>query len=1660
MRSAQRLFLALLSSIFLFACSGGGSISDDGSGGTDPDPSVISITLDISTTDISFDSPALITATVTDSIAGALANQVVAFTLDDPEAGIFDPVSASVKTNSEGVASITLSTSSQEVATLLTASLVTGESDNVGVSFSGDGAIPGGNSIEVSLIDNTQTVITHISHGVPGYLEVTYKSPEGNALANELVVFSLNDSALAIFDPLDGTVLTNAQGKATIKVATQFKEGAGTVNVVIGENTSSVNFSSQGDAPRADQKVLSASLKDSSGSAITSISASSPGYVHVNYSDTAGVAQANQVISFSLNDTALGAFDPVDGTVLTDSQGDATIKLVTLNKEGAGSISISAGTDATLVNFSSVGDGVLPGNNIISVAMQDVAGNTISNISNAVPGYINVSYTDASGTPVANKVVSFTLNDSELASFVPGSGTALTDASGVASIKVVAANKEGAGNVTITIGDEVPSSISFYSKGDGGVADIASLTAVILDSSGNSTTEISDTEPGLVEVTYLDVNGNPVPSAVVNFSLNDTSIGIFDPTSATALTDANGKASIILRTADVEAAGTVNVSVAEGLTTSISFKALGDGPAVGTNRLSIKLFDVNGTEINQISNAVAGIVQATYLDLEGNPLTDKVATFKTSLGNITPSLGTAITDTNGVASIKLTAGEEAGAGEVQVVIGNATASLGFESLGDEVVIKPIDEYQIELTVVDSSDNIIRNISESSPGSVKATLLKQGVAVAYERVDFSIIGEGKINPSSGSALTDVNGIARATLLTDTVEGAGTLEVVFILEGEQIFADFNFSVAGDAFDGNGEVNNLDIALVDVSGNQTSTVSQAEPAKVQVFVTDRTGNPVVNQVISFASTLGDFLPVSATALSDNSGKAEILLTAGSIEGAASITASLGANEVSIGFETAGDDIDIVAADPSISFEIYDCNDVAAFDKALKNFEVCTVTDNITNERPGILGAIVTLEGSSQPLRQVLISAGTTLGAVSPASATAITNEDGKAILDLYSDGAVGAGEVSLKVKQVTSTKAFEIGRVDIDLDVSTYIGTGTIPAGGSTVIEVTVLDSVGAIETSQPFTLEFSSQCMSAGNAVIDSPVVTNAGKGFATYRSINCQGTDTITVSAITGASTVTATTDVMIDAITVGAIQFISASPTKLAIKGSGGLSDAGERSETSQVSFKLLNEVGQAAAAKRVCFELSTEVGGMTLSPAPIADDFVYCPNMPKVGDPEYPTDLVAANKYAVAYTDSEGNASVTVRSGYVATPVKVFAVWQDESDPSSLPVSNVSDSLTVTTGLADYNSFSLSASVLNVEGWDRDGETSAVTIRSADHFNNPVPTGTVIHFRTEGGNVGQGDLDGSCTTVSNTGTCSVIWTSSNPRPFDDRVVECPTPFIDRDGTIHVSPPCTGNVLDSYKDGDNSIIPEPRPGRSTVTAYAIGEESFVDLNGNGLFDAVETWTDITEAFFDENEDGSYRGDPVPAGAIKEEYIDYNSNGVFDAADDFYTGLLCASGSEASCSQTGINNTQSQLNVFRNMTIVMSGSTPYGRLVDINDVGDITDVATIDISSVFLDDDNDPSTPDVDVGLSSKTVYLFLSDVNNNTLASGTTITASTENGELSSATSSYTIGNNTSNKPLLFTFTIGRESSSNDKTDGNLTITVKTLYGDPVTYTVNVHDNG
>lgn len=138
------------------------------------------------------------------------------------------------------------------------------------------------------------------------------------------------------------------------------------------------------------------------------------------------------------------------------------------------------------------------------------------------------------------------------------------------------------------------------------------------------------------------------------------------------------------------------------------------------------------------------------------------------------------------------------------------------------------------------------------------------------------------------------------------------------------------------------------------------------------------------------------------------------------------------------------------------------------------------------------------------------------------------------------------------------------------------------------------------------------------------------------------------------------------------------------------------------------------------------------------------------------------------------------------------------------------SNNITVQSGPPAQDRFSLSVGTFNIEGQNIDGITTKFTIRVADRQGNAVPDGTVINFTSGGGQV-----QPSCATARTDGisSCSVTFSSQSPRPAN--------------------------------------------GRITVMAFAEGVKTFTDKNGNNIFDAGDTLSDIGDAYRDDNENGAY-----------------------------------------------------------------------------------------------------------------------------------------------------------------------------------------------------------
>ncbi|RMD79295.1 MAG: hypothetical protein D6809_03925 [Gammaproteobacteria bacterium] len=470
---------------------------------------------------------------------------------------------------------------------------------------------------------------------------------------------------------------------------------------------------------------------------------------------------------------------------------------------------------------------------------------------------------------------------------------------------------------------------------------------------------------------------------------------------------------------------------------------------------------------------------------------------------------------------------------------------------------------------------------------------------------------------------------------------------------------------------------------------------------------------------------------------------------------------------------------------------------------------------------------------------------------------------------------------------------------------IAVTSLSAGGSTSVTATLVDANG-VPYQQSVDVSFTSDCVGTGNATITSPVTTTTGYATATYTAKGCQGTDTIYASATVEGATVTASGTVSTGSVSLGSIQFVSADPAIIGLKGSG-------LTETSLVTFKVLDQSGGPMKGQTVNFSLSTDVGGLSLLPAS-------------------------------AVSGDDGTVTTVVHSGSVHTSVRVAATVDNTG------VGTQSAELAVGTGLPDQDSFSLALGTLNPEAWDVDGATVTATAYLADRFNNPVPEGTTVTFVTEGGKI-----EGACNTDAS-GQCSVTWTSQAPRPAD--------------------------------------------GRSTILAYAVGEESFVDKNGNGVFDDGDSFTDLGEPYLDANENGSYD--------LGEFFYDFNKNGVRDGPDGKYEGVLCQHSTLCGSSSTAPIGVSSVL--------VMAGSN-----------------IAVTISPASATFANGAST----------SFTVTLEDVNHGVPPAGTTIKAEVSKDKIAGP-STFTVPNTNGVGPFSFGVTVEGDGTAST---GLLTITVTTPGG-------------
>jgi hypothetical protein len=485
---------------------------------------------------------------------------------------------------------------------------------------------------------------------------------------------------------------------------------------------------------------------------------------------------------------------------------------------------------------------------------------------------------------------------------------------------------------------------------------------------------------------------------------------------------------------------------------------------------------------------------------------------------------------------------------------------------------------------------------------------------------------------------------------------------------------------------------------------------------------------------------------------------------------------------------------------------------------------TTSVSPENSATMVAIVTdSKGVAQPNVAVTFTTNDKSAVLIPASGTALTDASGKASVGLPAGTQAGA---------YTATAAASVGTATVSSSASYAVTFKPLTLSSLTIspatlsaggnASISVTVLSGGATYTPPLSVSFTSPCVSAGKASIGSPVLSQSGIAIASYTDKGCGVADIVTASVTLGSSTSTKTGTINVLPASAGSIKFVNAQTTNIALKGTGGFG----RPEFSTVTFQVFDTTGAPVSGKQIDFVFadsltSTTIGGLTLSPAS-------------------------------ATSAADGTVTTLVTAGTIPTSVRIIASIHGTA------LTTLSSILVVSTGVPDQAHFSLSSSIGNCEGRDFDQSCTFITAALGDHFGNPVPDGTAVNFSSESGTIGA-----SCVTGS-----------LPPAGATDDVVPGQT-------TNSRTGPGSGTCTVELRSG----APRKADGLVTVLAYALGEETLFDANGNNVYDSGDTFTDKSpDVFRDDDENGAWTpGEPC---------IGPNTNGLCSTlGDGVYNGVL-------------------------------------------------------------------------------------------------------------------------------------------------------------------------
>ncbi|MFZ4649276.1 MAG: beta strand repeat-containing protein [Rubrivivax sp.] len=1077
------------------------------------------------------------------------------------------------------------------------------------------------------------------------------------------------------------------------------------------------------------------------------------------------------------------------------------------------------------------GGGGSSGNPTLTLAVSS------SSVSPSASVTLTATVRDGKGAPLSGIVVTLSTGRSDLVTL--GATSVLTDALGEGKI-TIAAQTNG-----ITGADEVS-----------GVATLGTTTvqsrvglsvtgaAPSIQASVFSTTLRASAGPVSFSAVVRDARGQPLAGQIVSFASQTGAVRVGQ---ASALTDASGTASTTVVPADasVGSADTLLASVTVSgrtLQSPVNVQVVSETPSIA----------LLVTPSQNVGSSSPATVQAIVRDAAGSAVPNAVVSFSSRFGLGSFSAQTAATAAGtGSANVVLkpVAANTTGA---DIVVATVTVA-GITRTAEQVV-------QFVGSAVPTTPLLLVNLSASTvTPQVPATVSLQLFDGSQQPVAGAVVSLATTRPSLGvlgaaSVLTDSQGRATTTLSSAAAGFSGADELVAsaTVGGTRVQGTVGFTVSAAA-------PTIQIALAPDSALKVS----AGPAQLSATVRDATGQARAGQLVRFESVFGLATLSAPSAVTNASGVAAVTVTPTSPLTNAADTLRVSTTLAGTALE-ATKSVDLVRESPSIDL-------------------VFTGTSSASTGSPaGLKATVRDIQGALVPNAVVRFSTQGGLGTFS--ANTAATGADGSAsaFVSPATASTVGADTVvaSTTVNGVTVNASqvvqFVSGAGTGSSTLRIALSSTSISSAAPATVTATLIDARGSPVPGQVITFATvrglartnvgTSLTDSAGTAtVVLSPTsptgagadeivgsVTFAGASLSDTKGFQINATNvalsfaalpagfrlaeygqtTLTLN-LTGAS-VGAPVNVSISSSCVSQGKATLSPSTLTATGATAALQYRDNGCGALQTTDELQAVVVGSANAASLSLPLSrpgvSSIGFVQALPEAIylkASGFVESSNVtfevrdaagnPLRDEPVRLTLLTGAGGVLMegkgvgeafdARSDAQGRVAVRVNSGTLPTPVRVLA---SISLTGGTVVSTVSSNLSVGIGLPSQLNFSMSMGSRNIEGYNIDGTANTYNIIAADRSGNPVPTGTSINFVTEGGTV---EAIKQTQLVNGLARATANFISAEPRPVDGRV--------------------------------------------TVVAYALGEESFIDLNGNNVYDSGEPFQDLGNIFKDRNFDGVF-----------------------------------------------------------------------------------------------------------------------------------------------------------------------------------------------------------